>query len=101
MTSEPPFTRHGQDCLLRVWAKPKASRTRVVALGPQGLEVALAAPPVDGAANGELCAFLAKALRLPKGRVRLERGHSSRNKTVRLVGVGAAELAIRLREWGD
>lgn len=48
------------------------------------LLVKLAAPPVDGKANTELLAFLAKALGCAKSQVTLLRGTSSRQKTVEL-----------------
>jgi uncharacterized protein (TIGR00251 family) len=44
------------------------------------LEVALQAPPVDGAANAELVALLSKILGVRKSDVEILRGESSRVK---------------------
>lgn len=65
-----------------VYAKPRAKKSRIV--GPRGdaLEVALAAPPVDGAANEELVRVLAKALDVPRRAVHILRGETSQNKLV-------------------
>lgn len=81
---------------LTIRAQPRASRTEVA--GPYGdaLRIRLAAPPVDGAANDELVAFLANALGVRKGDVEITRGHGSRSKTVRVRGVDAAVARRRL-----
>jgi uncharacterized protein (TIGR00251 family) len=65
-----------------VHAKPRAKKSRIV--GPRGdaLEVALAAPPVDGAANEELVRTLAKALDVPRRSVQIVRGETSQKKLV-------------------
>lgn len=83
-----------------VHAKPRAKRSRVV--GPRGdaLEVSLAAPPVDGAANEELVRTLAEALGVPRRHVSLVRGDASRHKLVEVTGLSAEEVRARLeRAW--
>ncbi|MBX3183780.1 MAG: DUF167 domain-containing protein [Polyangiaceae bacterium] len=81
---------------LRVFAKPRASRSRVLGVREGALEVALAAPPVDGAANQELVATLARALGVPRRQVELVRGDTSKHKLVRVQGLGVGELRERL-----
>ena len=71
---------------LRVRASPSASRSEVLGweTDPQSgrvLKVRVAAPPVDGKANAVLRHFLAAVLKLPKSKVVLEKGGSSRFKT--------------------
>ena len=44
----------------------------------------MAAPPVDGRANAELVAFLARAFGVPRARVRLISGAGGRDKTVEI-----------------
>ncbi len=87
-----------KDGLVRfeVHAKPRAKKSRVV--GPRGeaLEVALAAPPVDGAANVELVRVLAAAFGVPKRDVVLLRGEGSPKKLVGVRGLPRAEVAARL-----
>ena len=80
---------------LTVLAKPRASRSRVVRCEGLQVDVALAAPPADGAANAELIELLARALALPKSALRLALGKSSKHKLVEVTGVDAAE-ATRL-----
>jgi uncharacterized protein (TIGR00251 family) len=71
---------------LRIRATPNAHKSEVIGWedDPQAgriLRVRIAAPPVDGKANVELIEFLAKTLALPKSKVVLEKGGSSRFKT--------------------
>jgi uncharacterized protein len=75
---------------LRILAQPRASRSKVVGEHGGALKIALAAPPVDGAANEALVAFLAELLGIPRRQVSLVSGHASRRKTVEVAGVDAA-----------
>lgn len=57
--------------------------------GPSGADallVTVAARPVDGAANLAVTEALARAFGVPRGRVVLAAGRSSRNKVVRITG---------------
>ena len=62
------------------------------------LKIRLAAPPVDGRANDELCAVLAKALGLRTRAVSVLSGHTSRSKSL-LVTLPADEVEQRLLPW--
>jgi len=66
---------------------PRASRSRVAGLHAESLKVTLAAAPVDGEANRELCALIAKQLGVSKRAVRITRGEHSKHKTVQVTGV--------------
>lgn len=46
------------------------------------LRMKIAAPPVEGAANRKLIAFLAKRFALRKSDIRIESGETSRVKTI-------------------
>ena len=56
------------------------------------LKVRVASPPVDGAANAALIAFMAKTLKIPRSAIRIASGETARIKRLELVGVPAAEL---------
>lgn len=71
---------------------PRASRSRVAGLHGTSLKVTLAAAPVDGAANRELCDVLAKALGVPKRAVQITRGEHNKHKTVQVAGVSAERV---------
>jgi len=76
--------------------KVRASRTRVLGVKAERLCVALAAPPVDGAANEALERALAEHFDLPRRQVRLVIGEKSRRKVVELRGVTASDVLARL-----
>jgi uncharacterized protein (TIGR00251 family) len=81
-----------ESALLRVRVQPRARRDEVVGERAGAVVVRLAAPPVDGKANAALCAFVAKAAGVPRSRVELVRGATSRDKVVRVIGVAEADL---------
>jgi uncharacterized protein len=62
--------------------------------------IRVTAPPVDGKANDALCRFLARAAGVAPSRVRVVRGHASRDKVVRVEGVDDAD-ALRAALLGD
>jgi hypothetical protein len=71
---------------LRIRATPNARRSEVIGWKDDAqvgrvLLVRVAAPPTEGKANDELRKFLAQVLNLPKSKVVLEKGNSSRFKS--------------------
>ena len=58
---------------------PRASRARIVAEG-DSLRVYVTVPPEAGKANNAVRALLAKAIGVPKTRLRLVRGQGARDK---------------------
>jgi len=77
--------RDGADIVLQVLVQPRARREAFAGVVGDRLKVSLTAPPVEGAANAALCAFLAKQFGVPKRRVVLESGATGRRKRVRIV----------------
>lgn len=82
----------GADVVLTLHIQPGAKKTEVAGIHGEALKIRLAAPPVDGKANAALLAFVAERLALPKARVELVSGQTSRAKRVR-VSACAPELA--------
>ena len=80
--SKEPIEAVDGGCLIHIYATPRASRTQVAGLHDGMLKIQIAAPPVDGAANDALLAFLALSLQLPKKALRLLSGQSSKRKTI-------------------
>ncbi len=79
---------------------PRASRDEFGGVRGSALVVRVTAPPVDGAANEALVKMLGDALEVPAGDLAIISGHHSRDKTLRVVGLSAAQLKERLREAG-
>ena len=59
------------------------------------MQVRISAPPVEGAANAALIAFLATVLRLRKSDISIVSGETSRVKLLHLIG-DEADLGARL-----
>jgi uncharacterized protein len=75
---------------------PRAPRTLVDGMRGGAILVRLAAPPVDGAANEALIAFLSDALALPRRSIRIVSGEKSRDKTVAIAGMDTAAALAKL-----
>jgi uncharacterized protein (TIGR00251 family) len=78
--------------------QPKASRDACIVEADGRIRVALTAPPVDGAANASLTAFIAGRLDLPKRAVRLVAGEKSRDKVIAIEGLDREIVLQRLRD---
>lgn len=81
---------------LSVRVKPKASRSQVLSVANGKLAVAVAAPPVEGEANRELCRVLARHFGLPRSQVTVCSGLRSRNKVVELLGCTSQDVLAKL-----
>ena len=79
-------------CTLALRVHPGARRNAVTGVHDGALKVSLNTPPTDGRANEALIAFMADLLRLPKARVTLVSGMTSRSKVVRITGLGVEEV---------
>lgn len=85
---------------IRVRLTPRAGRDEIAGWQGALLRVRVAAPPVGGEANAALERLLARALRLPRGAVRVVAGARGREKTVALAGVSAEQARARLSGSG-
>ncbi len=93
----PWLTDTPQGTVLNLRIVPRASKNAIQGEHGDALKVRLCAPPVDGAANAALIEFLADACDLPRARVQLLSGQTSRNKRVLLTGVSAAAIRSQIQ----
>lgn len=71
--------------MLTVRVVPNSSKTEIVGWMADGsLKIKLAAPPVDGKANQELIALLAKTCSSSKNEIEIVNGLTTKKKTIRL-----------------
>lgn len=85
----------GIDITIRV--KPRASKSRVLGERSGAIEVAVAAPPVDGEANTELVRTLADFFDIAPSRIEIGTGKNGKNKIVRLRAIAMADVEQRLQ----
>ena len=81
---------------LTVKVHPRARRSAVAGRIGDAWKLSLAAPPVDGKANDECVRFLAEFAGVPRSRVRIVMGLTSRLKVVEIEGVPQEDLERRL-----
>lgn len=68
--------------ILFIEAKPNASKTEIISFQENTLKIKIAAPAVDDKANKELVTFLSKQLKIPKSKIIITKGNTSRHKKV-------------------
>ncbi len=83
--------------VLRVHVVPNAKSDSVVGEYGGAIKIKLRAPAVEGKANAALIRFLAEQLKLPRHSIVLERGHRSRDKLIRIDGLTAEDVRMRMR----
>ena len=81
-------TSTGVDISVR--AVPRASRSALAGVRDGALVIKLAAPPVDGAANLALVAFLSDVLLIARRNITIVAGERGRLKRVRVTGLDHA-----------
>jgi hypothetical protein len=82
--------------VLTVHVIPRASKSALAGTRDGALLVRLQAPPVEGAANEALIALLAATLDIPRRRIVITSGATSRRKRVRIEDVDWSDAAARL-----
>jgi uncharacterized protein len=83
-------------CTLNVRVHPGARRNAITGTHDGALKISLTTPPTDGRANAALIAFLAEHLNIPRARITLTTGATSRSKTLPLEGLTPDALSAAL-----
>lgn len=85
-----------EGAIISVHVQPKASRTQCAGLHGHAVKIRVAAPPSDGAANNELCRFLARLCDLPMSAIHILSGVGSRQKRILVKGRSAEQVRQQL-----
>jgi uncharacterized protein (TIGR00251 family) len=75
---------------------PRARKNAIAGEIGGVLKVAVMAPPVEGRANEACVRLLADVLNVPRASVTIAAGQGSRNKVIRVAGLSAEEVRLRL-----
>ncbi|HIF46681.1 MAG TPA: YggU family protein [Candidatus Poseidoniales archaeon] len=80
--------------------QPGAKRSEVVGIEAwrNSLKVAISARPIEGAANAELIALIAKWAGVKRENVSLVSGNKSRRKRMRIVGVSSEQIRALIED---
>lgn len=81
------FSSAPDGTIVTVRASPRSSKSGIDGIFGDALRVRIRCAPVDGKANKELIETLADVFSIPKSRVKLVGGETSKNKRVLLAGV--------------
>ena len=93
-----PWSLTPQGVVLLIYVQPRASHNRLVGVQREALKVALTAPPVEGAANMALLAFLATLLHVPRSALSLLSGAKSREKRVLIHTVDSQSIVRQVEQ---
>lgn len=94
--SAPWLRSAGAEVTIDVLVQPRASRAKVGPVHGDRLKLAVTSPPVDGEANAAVLELLAEVLEVPRGALEVSAGASSRRKTIRIRGLAAERVLVRL-----
>ena len=96
MTSAIDLRETPDGCILLVRVHPGARADAITGIHDGALKISLTTPPTDGRANDALIGFLAERLHIPRARIALLTGATSRSKTLRIKGKSSAEVQTAL-----
>jgi uncharacterized protein (TIGR00251 family) len=64
---------------------PRSSQNKIIGKDENGiLKIKLTAPPIDGEANKNLIIFLSKEWCVPKSKIKIIKGETSKNKIIEI-----------------
>jgi len=89
---------HKEGCSLDLYVVPRASKSKLVGEHDGHLKIQISAPPVDGAANKEICVFLASTFSISKSQIKIIRGKRGKRKTVEIINTSAQDILPYLPE---
>src|SRR3954463_13299356 len=93
----PSYIRVDNDGLIiSIKVQPRASKNAIGTPLGNELRIKVIAPPVDAVANDALLRFLEEMLDVPRNRLVLLRGHSSRHKQIRIFGMALGKVLSRI-----
>ena len=82
------ITKTATGATFGVRVQPGASKNEIVGVQEDALRVRIRAPASQGKANKALIQFLAKQLAVKRSQVEIISGHTTRIKTIHLIGEG-------------
>ncbi len=88
----------GEQTRIVMRVQPAASQNQIVGFKNGVLYLRIAAPPTKGKANQELVKFLSRVLGVTKSSLTIEKGMTSKMKTIAISGLKQDEVMLRLEK---
>ena len=76
-----------RETFVKVYLQPRSSKNEIVGSYRDGIKVKVTAPPIEGKANEALIRFLAGELGISSSCIQILKGHHSREKTLKILGL--------------
>ena len=92
MVDIPQIKPHPDGSVLTIQVIPNANQAEIAGVEGGSLRVRINAVPEKGKANKKLIEFLSKAFKIPKSRIHVLRGDTSRTKHILFQGVTVEQL---------
>lgn len=85
---------------LSLTVQPNASKSEIVGEHNGSLKIRIKAAPVDGKANEAVESFVSELFEVRQRQVKVQRGTSSRKKTIEVIGIGIIQAKAILAKRG-
>ncbi|HTL17645.1 MAG TPA: DUF167 domain-containing protein [Patescibacteria group bacterium] len=96
MTTSAFIRSQSDGVLLSIKLQPRAASNEIGEVAGNELKIRVTAPPVDAAANQALLRLLADLFGCGRNQIELVRGHTSRHKLVKILGITEQMVTARL-----
>ncbi|GAB6183275.1 DUF167 domain-containing protein [Thermodesulfovibrio hydrogeniphilus] len=83
---EVPFLKDKDGYFLKIFVKPGAKTSGIEEIEGDTIKIKVRSQPHDGLANKELLEVLAEFLSVPKSKIEIARGKTSKHKIIRIKG---------------
>jgi uncharacterized protein (TIGR00251 family) len=91
-----PLNETAKGVTFSIKVQPRARKNAITGTVGDALKLALTAPPVEGRANQAIIEFFVELFEIPRSSVTIASGETSRNKVIRIAGLGRAVIEQRL-----
>lgn len=81
------FKWENEDLLLQVYIQANAKQNKIIGMYNDCLKISITTPAIDGKANAALIKFLAQELNVSKSKIIIEKGKTSKTKTIRIINI--------------
>jgi uncharacterized protein (TIGR00251 family) len=86
--------------VLSIRVIPRSKKNEIAQFMEDGtIKIRITAPPAEGKANEALIKFLAEALQVSPGQVRILAGQTGRNKRIQVEGIELESVQERISSW--
>jgi uncharacterized protein (TIGR00251 family) len=83
--------------ILKIKVQPCSSTNAIGGMWIDMVKVKVTAPPESGKANKACIELISEELNIPKNRIQILKGHTSKEKQIEIIGLSESELTCLLK----